>query len=98
MDITVTYYYIRVDGRTTCANGRLSTEHPASSYGIPVFVAEEHLYDDDPIVLGQAYGPADLPHTPQGHNDETAHYPFMALGDCSYRDKAAARRAGFPAC
>jgi hypothetical protein len=46
---------------STYCEGILTTQHPASSYGLPVFVAGSNYRVTDPLVPGQAYGPGDLP-------------------------------------
>jgi len=73
----------------TYNTGILTTEHPASSYGLPVFVAGSNMRHHDPLVPGQVYGPADLP-----DNYQMLILPYHHLTDESCLP-VPARRAGY---
>ncbi len=45
----------------TYNEGLLTTDHAASSHGLPVWLAGANHRTTDSLVPGQAYGPADLP-------------------------------------
>lgn len=54
-------HYRRRDGVYTYGTGCLTTEHGASSRGLPVYVHRDNMRRDDPLLPGVAYGPQDLP-------------------------------------
>ena len=54
-------HYTRPDGLPTYATGMLTTEHPASSRGLPVWVLMYSYRTTYTLERGVPYGPADLP-------------------------------------
>lgn len=53
--------YLRPDGLATYAMVHLTTDHPRSSYGLPVVVVTSAMRTDDPLQAGMVLGSADLP-------------------------------------
>jgi hypothetical protein len=64
-----------------CTGGTLTTDHSASSYGVPVFVPDEYTRD---YMRADVYGPADL-----------AKYVPLVLLDASPAERQAIKSAGF---
>lgn len=63
MEIKAVIHYTRKDGLPTWATGAMTTNHPASSHGLPVWVSSEYpnARTTDIIRPNTPYGPADLP-------------------------------------
>ena len=63
----------------TYNTGVLTTRHPNSSHGFPVYIAGSNYRTIDPLVPGQVYGPTDLP---AGYNMVILPYHYLTDPTC----------------